>query len=35
VVIEVTRGETIYPAPELDNITLEKGDWLVFIEKVV
>lgn len=35
VVIEVNRGETIYPAPELDNITLEKGDWLVFIEKVI
>ena len=35
VVIEVTRGDTIYPAPELDNITLEKGDWLVFIEKVI
>jgi len=35
VVIEVARGDTIYPASELDNITLEKGDWLVFIEKVV
>ncbi|MCL7416190.1 MAG: NAD-binding protein [ANME-2 cluster archaeon] len=35
VVIEITRGDTIYPAPELDNITLEMGDWLVFIEKVV
>ena len=35
VVIEVTRRDTIYPAPELDNITLEKGDWLVFIEKVI
>ncbi len=35
VVIEVTRGDTIYPAPELDNIILEKGDWLVFIEKVI
>ena len=35
VVIEVTRGDTIYPAPELDNITLEKGDRLVFIEKVI
>jgi len=35
VVIEVTRGDTKYPAPELDNITLEKWDWLVFIEKVI
>ncbi|KAF5413298.1 MAG: Calcium-gated potassium channel MthK [Candidatus Methanophagaceae archaeon] len=35
VVIEVTRGDTIYPASELDNITLEKRDWLVFIEKVI
>lgn len=34
VVIEVTRGVTIYPASELDNVTLEKGDWLVFVEKV-
>ena len=35
VVIEVTRGDTIYPASELDNITLEKGDWVVFIEHVI
>jgi len=35
VVIEVNRGDTIYPASELDNVTLEKGDWLVFIEKVI
>jgi voltage-gated potassium channel len=35
VVIEVNREDTIYPAPELDNIILEKGDWLVFIEKVI
>ena len=35
VVIEVNRGNTIYPATELDNIILEKGDWLVFIEEVI
>ena len=35
VVMEVNRGDTIYSASELDNITLEKGDWLVFIEKVI
>ncbi|KAF5426155.1 voltage-gated potassium channel [Candidatus Methanomarinus sp.] len=35
VVIEVDRGDTIYPASELDNITLEKGDWVVFIEHVI
>ena len=35
VVIEVNRGDTIYPAPKLDSITLEKGDWLVFIEEVI
>ncbi len=34
VVIEVTRGDAKYQAPELDSIILEKGDWLVFIEKV-
>jgi voltage-gated potassium channel len=35
VVIEVDRGDTIYSASELDNITLEKGDWVVFIEHVI
>lgn len=35
VVIEVDRGDTIYPASELDNITLERGDWVVFIEHVI
>ncbi len=35
VVIEVDRGDTIYPASELDDLTLEKGDWIVFIEHVI
>lgn len=35
VVMEVNRGNTIYSASELDNIILEKGDWFVFIEKVI
>ncbi|MEA3293991.1 MAG: potassium channel family protein [Euryarchaeota archaeon] len=35
VVIEVDRGDTIYSASELDNLTLEKGDWIVFIEHVI
>ena len=35
VVIEVNRGDTIYQASELDNITIEEGDWLVFIEEVI
>lgn len=35
VVIEVNRGDTKYPASELDGLTLERGDWLVFIEKVI
>jgi voltage-gated potassium channel len=35
VVIEVNRGDKIYSASELDSITLEKEDWLVFIEKVI
>jgi len=35
VVVEVNRGDKIYPASELDSITLEKGDWVVFIEKVI
>ncbi len=35
VVVEVNRGDKIYPASELDSITIEKGDWLVFIEKVI
>ena len=35
VVIEVNRGDTIYQASELDSITLEEGDWLVFIEEVI
>ena len=35
VVIEVNRGDIIYPASELDSITLEESDWLVFIEKVI
>ena len=35
VVIEVNRGDTIYQASELDSITLEERDWLVFIEEVI
>lgn len=35
VVVEVKRGDKKYPASELDSVTLEKGDWLVFIEKVI
>ncbi|MCZ7359211.1 MAG: potassium channel family protein [Candidatus Methanoperedens sp.] len=35
VVVEVNRGDTKYQASELGSTTLEKGDWIVFIEKVI